>query len=70
MNVSFPGGRKVKSGDFLKVVVETSRPKTTVRLCFDRKVGREGCFLLKLTNQAAKSVKIPLKPPKVYYQEE
>jgi len=50
------------------VVVETSRPKTVVRLCFNRKVGKEGCFVLKLMN--GKVRRIPLKPPKVEYREE
>ena len=70
MKVAFPEGRKVKAGGLLTVSVETSKPQTVVRLCFNRKVGKKGCFVLKLVNQARKRVKIPLKPPKVSYERE
>jgi len=59
----------VKDGKLLTVVVETSKPETAVRLCFNREI-KEGkrCYRLILSNRGLQLRKIPLAPPQVDYR--
>jgi len=69
VKVAFPEGRKVKAGGLLTVSVETSKPKTVVRLCFNREVKKgERCYKLLLNNKGLQLRKIRMTLPRVEYR--
>jgi len=64
---------KLTRGRGLKVVLETAKPYSVIRFCFDKEItSRAGrCFFLKLSNTSdSKYRKIPMTVPSVKYKEE